>query len=259
MVHRAELLHQAHFTTYYQHQLPAEALLPWVEHYWFLNTYEGLGDDVSECHFPRLASEWVFIQSSSQFQGIERLPLSRITDFVYPRQTFALGIRFQPGVHLSLTDLPHAFYSRLQREFAGITKTTAPAFFAQQVARFNQYFEAAVAQVSDSATDLERLRVCQQALKAFEHPEHGAVNDVAEALGVTPRTLRRYFQAVLRMSPKSAQRQVRLRQALSDRWQPERSHNHRLLNYYTDTAHFYKAFRQICQTSLQQFSARYSA
>lgn len=258
MVHRAELLHQDHFAAYYQHISPPESLSHWVDYYWFLNTYESLGDDVSECHFPRLASEWVFIQTLSQFQQLERLPLSRMMHFVYPRQTFALGVRFQPGVHLGLTDLPEGLQSRLQAEFSAVTKATAPAFFAQQIVRLNHYFEDVFSSVSESATAMERLRLCQLALAAFEHPENVSVEEVADNLGVTPRTLRRYFQAVLFMSPKRAQRQVRLRQALRERWQPEQSQNHRLLNYYSDTAHFYKTFRQICQTSLQQFSARYS-
>ncbi len=258
MVHRAELLHQDHFASYYQHIRPPETLSHWIEHYWFLNTYEALGDDVSECHFPRLASEWVFTQTLSHFQGLERLPLSRVTHFVYPCQTFALGVRFQPGVHFSLRDLPDGFQSHLQAQLSSVAKTTALAFFAQQVERFNHYFKGAVDQASGSATAMERLWICQQALKAFENPENASVNDVADRLGVTPRTLRRYFQAVLLLSPKSAQRQVRLRQALRLRWQSDRPQNHRLLNYYTDTAHFYKTFRQVCDTSLQQFSARYA-
>jgi methylphosphotriester-DNA--protein-cysteine methyltransferase len=258
MVHRAELLHQDHFASYYQQIRPPESLLPWVDHYWFLNTYEALGDDVSECHFPRLASEWVFTQSHSHFQGLERLPLSRLTHFVYPRQTFALGVRFQPGVHFSLAEGTEFVQTRLQADFSLVGQIKTSAFFTQQVEHLNHYFKTLLCQNPVSPTFMERLGVCQQALKAFEQPEQGSVNEVANYLGVTPRTLRRYFQAVLLMSPKSAQRQVRLRQALNAQWQSERSHTHPLLNYYTDTAHFYKTFRQICQVSLQQFSARYS-
>ena len=258
MVHRAELLHQAHFASYYQYINPPEALSHWVDHYWFLNTYESLGDDVSECHFPRLASEWVFTYAPSHFQGLERFPSSGMAHFVYPCQTLALGVRFQPGVHLPLAQLPEAFQTRLKEDLRHLSREKAPLFFAQQAEHLNQYFSHAVCTQGASSPIRERLHICHQALKAFEHPEHRSVNEVATQLSVTPRTLRRYFQEALLVSPKAAQRQVRLRQALRSRWRSEGLPNAGLLNYYTDTAHFYKTFRQVCQTSLQQFSSRYT-
>lgn len=260
MVHRAELLHPQHFARYYQKCAPAKALLPWVDHYWFLKSYAEIGDDVSESHFPRLAEEWVFLnpnhQTNSNFNavrqetatGVRRGPLSALTPFVYAQNTLALGVRFQAGVGLG---------SQLMLDAAQqLPWSVSVTDFAEQVAWLDRYLTARLVSTairSESRKQRNMRWQCQQSLMLFERPDYD-VQDVAEQLHLSPRSLQRHFKQVLGISPKQAQRQVRLRKVLEDRWSESTVRSGELLwQYYTDPSHFYKSFQQVCQQSFRSF------
>lgn len=255
MVHRAELFHAQHFSTFYQREQASSSALHGVEHFWLLKSYQALGDAVSESHFPRLNTEWVFslnrapdeeVNRPAGFFTAVRPPLRRLTPFVYGSHTVAFGVRFKAGQAPEMSDLS-ALYPEIEALLARCQSDTSPRTLAQ----LSQVFQSFLENHGVQDVPTERVRMCQQALVAFEDP-NATVDTVASHLGLSPRTLRRYFQSLWGMSPKQVQRQVRLREALKYRWSPD-AYQGEFLRYYGDQAHFYKSFRQVCQVSLQQF------
>ena len=263
MVHRAELLHAQHFSDYYHRLSPTAPLAEYVDHFWLLKSYQSIGDAVSESHFPRLAAEWVFVQEASvgvltgrsgAFSAVYRPPLHRLTPFVYGSHTVAFGVRFQPGVFPDIEGVPEALKAQIRQVLCACEPANA-AFCLGQLQDFIQSALATHGLLEGCPHDTVQL--CQQALRHFREPE-ATVASVCQDLGVTPRTLRRYFQGLWGLSPKAAQRQVRLREALQYRWLQCTQTQGGLTPYYSDNAHFYKSFQQICQVSLQQFLQRHA-
>ena len=263
MVHRAELLHAQHFSDYYHRLSPTASLAEYVDHFWLLKSYQALGDAVSESHFPRLAAEWVFVQEASvgvlagrsdTFSAMYRPPLRRLTPFVYGSHTVAFGVRFQPGVFPDIQGVPEALNAQIQQ----VLRACEPANAALCLGQLQDLIQPVLAthEMPEGGTR-DTVQLCQQALWSFREPE-ATVASMCQDLGVTPRTLRRYFQGLWGLSPKAAQRQVRLREALQYRWAQSPQAQGELTPYYSDNAHFYKSFQQICQVSLQQFLQRHA-
>lgn len=114
--------------------------------------------------------------------------------------------------------------------------------FSERVALLSEYYEKLVAQYAGS---LKQVEVVTKILKdcADQHCFNASIESLAEAHGVSSRTLQRYFEATTSITSKQALQILRIRAAIETFTNEPAKFDFTKFGYY-DYSHFYKHLRQ---------------
>lgn len=254
MVYRSDILHKAYFEQTYQQQLPAASLRPLILGYAYASGFRHPTERVCEALLPDLSVR-LSLSLNAGLQPHPEAPLQSsclssgqyMQRWIHPHSHTQLVLIAQPGAWPLLQ--PHLSRNRLQ-QLQHQLKMQADQRPEAYAACLDAYF---LHHLRDQPLPAE-LPTVQQALQHLKNKPSLRLSDLSTQLGHSTRTLERYFQRSLQLTPKQCQRLLRFRLSLSNYLQRDLgAKHHGSLDAYSDASHFYKEFRFFARTGLRAF------
>lgn len=257
MVYRSDILHSTYFEQTYQQRLPALTLRPLILGYAYASGFRHPSERVCEALLPDLSVR-LSLSLNAGLQTHPEAPLQScglssgqyLQRWIHPHRHTQLVLITQPGAWpLLQAHLSGPRLQQLHRELKALPDQSAEAYAACLDTYFLQHLPAQTRNQLPTG-----LAVVQQALQRWQSKPTLRLSELSAQLGHSPRTLERYFQSNLQLTPKQCQRLLRFRQSLSAYLQRDRATKyHSSLDAYSDASHFYKEFRFFARTGLRAF------
>ena len=216
----------------YQLAAPAPLLRPFIQNYWFLRLNAGNHPVVQESIFVDGCADLLFNfgsayqrhnltdPSGSGYLAVSNLDAQRLYPVAIAQQgeIYLIGVRFRPGGLSAFLSIPMHRISDLAVDLAdGVDDHLrtlegrlydASTEIAQQIHLLDDYFLRCM-------TPPPNLALAQQAAwRLLDDEDSLSIQQLADELGCSIRTLNRYFQQHLGFSPKQYARIVRFQEAL---------------------------------------------
>lgn len=262
---RAEIMDAEYFAKQYCFAVPGLLLQPYVECYWQLDLRNGAPEnDYWEQIFANLNASLVFNlgrpfgikkqESSDEWSFAKSIVVGQRNEpimYHHAEGNFLLGIKFKPAGLSSLLavdaqELNNGFVliEELAKTAEMEEKLANDTLFEQRTQRLEVFL---IALLAKNEAKNYRHHYLHKAINHFQKAQGAySVNQLANVLSLTPKTLTRYFVHSVGLTPKVSARIIRFRKALPYYVAYGSAYPYEELGY-TDFSHFikdYKAFAQ---------------
>lgn len=258
---RAEIMDAEYFAKQYCFALPCAPLQPYVECYWQLDLRNGAPEnDYWEQIFANLNASLVFNlgspfgikkqESTDEWSFAKSIVVgqrNRPVMYHHANGNFLLGIKFKPA---GLSSLLAIDAQELNNEFVLIEELAKTAELEEKlcgdttfVQRANRVEVFLTELLAKNEVKNYRHHYLHKAINHFQQAQgFYNVNQLANALSLTPKTLTRYFMYNVGLTPKTSARIMRFRKALPYYVAHGSAYPYEELGY-TDFSHFIKDYR----------------
>lgn len=259
---------------FYKEVMPCDALKPYVQHYWIMETANPARIGEAQKVLPYGHPEIGFIYGDDyrfhqEGQTPALLPKSFVAGPFYQHfwiepvgVTGVIGIRFTPtGLH-ELFQAPMQNLTNRIIDFVQLEGSESAAFAASVIAATPNDRRLEVIEgylLGKLARRKERMGIMQQTVKLImKETGNVSMGEISEQANISPRQLERKFKEQVGLSPKVFSRVVRINHALR-LLKLNKGYNWQDIIYlcgYYDQAHFIKDFKDLTGECPKDYVAR---